>query len=572
MADDISQTSVGISDAYLETGFPNPTRIPGPFTGNVDLTPFLGATRFYNAGYTGTRAIMANVEAGYIWNGHETLTQVGLIPTSGGALGEYDRHATAVGMLMGGRLGGTDPGEYQLGLAPDAQFYSGAISTGWVGARFTASFNYDPSSISTWGPYRAAFETGLSTPSGKRPADVVNSSWVGGSGITGNDQLAGTLDALANTNTHTLFVVAAGNAGPGPNTVISPASGYNNLTVGSLTSNSSQYNLPSSFTSGGPNDYQDPTRYVSQARQVVDIAAPGENVSTAYYGGESGGNSASLGGVPAGPLGGPNYYTHSTAGTSFSTPMVTGGIALLCDAAYATFPANQDARDARVMKAVIMNSADKTLTWNNGQTANPNGLGGVVTTQGLDNLVGAGRMDLNRAYDQFLSGTTDVVGTLQGPIGLVKPLGWDFGTVAQGVTNDYLINTPLLAGSNFTATLTWFRDRLELGTTNFTDASYDNLDLELWSDTAGIPTNLISASNSLYNNTEHFSFNIPATGQYSVRVRWTSELFDNVSDLNIEQYGLAWSGTSAVPEPTVMLLLLGIVPWSLRRRCAGRTL
>jgi len=154
-ADEVTQPSVGTSDAYLETGFPNPTRIPGPFTGAVDLNPFLGATRFYNAGYTGTRAVMANVEAGYIWNGHESLTQVGLIPTSPGALGEFDRHATAVGMLMGGRLGGSNPGEYQVGLAPDAQFFSGAISQGWVGARFTASFNYDPSSISTWGPYRA---------------------------------------------------------------------------------------------------------------------------------------------------------------------------------------------------------------------------------------------------------------------------------------------------------------------------------------------------------------------------------------------------------------------------------
>jgi hypothetical protein len=55
-----------------------------------------------------------------------------------------------------------------------------------------------------------------------------------------------------------------------------------------------------------------------------------------------------------------------------------------------------------------------------------------------------------------------------------------------------------------------------------------------------------------------------------VRVRWTGELFDNVNDLNIEQYGLAWSGTSAVPEPTVTLLLVALAPWSLRRTRANR--
>src|SRR5438105_3106768 len=101
-ADDNSQQPDGIANIYLETGFPNPTRLPGPFTGAVNDNQLLGATRFYNAGYTGTRAVMANIEAGYVWNGHETLAHVGLIPTSG-ASGEFDRHATAVGMLMGGR-------------------------------------------------------------------------------------------------------------------------------------------------------------------------------------------------------------------------------------------------------------------------------------------------------------------------------------------------------------------------------------------------------------------------------------------------------------------------------------
>src|SRR6188474_2749809 len=101
----------GTAELILESGLPNPSRGPGPFTGAVYSNQVVGATRFYNAGYTGTRAVMANIEAGYIWNGHETLSRVGLIPTSGAALGEFDRHATVVGMIMGGRLNGVDPGQ-----------------------------------------------------------------------------------------------------------------------------------------------------------------------------------------------------------------------------------------------------------------------------------------------------------------------------------------------------------------------------------------------------------------------------------------------------------------------------
>src|SRR6476620_1115892 len=110
----------GSDDLILESGFPNPSRGPGPFTGAVYSNQVIGATRFYDAGYTGTRALMANIEAGYVWNGHETLNDIGLIPTTGTVLGEFDRHATVVGMIMaGGHIAG--PGSasptYQLGIA-----------------------------------------------------------------------------------------------------------------------------------------------------------------------------------------------------------------------------------------------------------------------------------------------------------------------------------------------------------------------------------------------------------------------------------------------------------------------
>jgi hypothetical protein len=465
-------------------------------------------------------------------------------------------------------------------MAPNAQLASGAIATNWPQGdsnyqRFTTAFYLDFNGISTFGPYRAAFITGVPTNSGSRPADVVNSSWVGASGSTelaGNDNLSGTLDALISENPHTLFTTAAGNtvpSGVGPDRVPSPASAYNNLTVAALGPDGGAYDLPSYFTNGGPNDYADPVHgTVNGVRQVVDIAAPGENFASAYYGGETGGNGVNVFGAASGPAGGPDYYSLNINGTSFAAPTVAGGAALLYDAAYSVFPGNSNARDSRVMKAVLMNSAAKTKGWDNGQVANPNGLGGVLTTQGLDNLVGAGRMDLNKAFDQFLGGTTDVPGQTQGALGPVKTLGWDFGKVVQGTTNDYVIDNALQAGAVFTATLTWFRDRNTVGASAFLDASFDNLDLELWSEVGGVAQNLISASDSRYNNTEHFQFAIPTSGDYMLRVRWVEELFDNVGDANVDQYGLAWSTTATnVPEPTSLVLaVIGIAASAAARR------
>lgn len=534
----------------------------GSFVGTVELPSFLGADRFYDAGYTGSRSIIANIEAGRIWNGHETLAHVQSIPTSGSVLGEFDRHATWVGFVLGGRP--TDPANsYQHGMAPDAQLFSGAIATNWVPApspapsRFSGSFSAGLSSSGTFNPYRRAFLTGLD---GARTADVVNSSYaftVGGA-ITGTDNISGTLDALASSNTRVLHAIAAGNTlptGEGPNRVLSPASGYNNITVAALGTSGTLYDTVSFFSNGGPSDYSDPLQYVPAARQVIDIAAPGENYAVAYYGGETGGNRPQLGGSADGPAGGPDWYTRSVRGTSFSSPTVAGGAALLYDAAYDVLASNPDARDARVIKSVLMNSADKLTGWDNGQVAHANGNGGVQTTQGLDNRIGAGRLNLDAAFDQYLGGITDVAGLGQGSLGSVAATGWDFGLVMENLTNDYYLAGRLGENSIFTATLTWFRDRRQNGTTGYIDDSYDNLDLELWSASGGLAVALISESASLYNNSEHFYFAIPETGEYLLRVRWTGEHFDQIGDANQALYGLAWAGV-AVPEPATWVLAL----------------
>ena len=531
----------------------NPAVQSGPVTG-PNINAFLGAGTFYDHGYTGTNAAIANIEAGHIWSGHEALTHVQQIPNHPSALNEFDRHATWVGMILGGRRGGANPGAYQEGMAPNAQLYSGATSTQWRGQRYTTGSS--PSDdTAEFDQFRRAFSTGLNAAG--RSADVINASWSSGGGTNGSDSISIGFDGLANTNPRTLLVTSAGNYGPGPDKVFSPAAAYNNMSVAALGS-FTPYSRPASFSSGGPNDYADPIHATANdARQVVDIAAPGENLSSAYYGGETGGNGTTDNpavsgtgptGPPSGPAGGPDFYTRGGLfGTSFAAPTVAGGAALLYDAAYSVFPTNDDARDARVMKAVLMNSADKTIGWDNGQVAHPNGNGGVLTTQGLDNRVGTGRLNLDAAYDQFLSGTTDVPGLASGDLGLLETIGWDFGEVASDATNDYYFDTPLLGGSTLTATLTWFRDRaIDAGNSIF-ENSYDDLNLELWSVEEGTLTTLISESTSLYNESEHFSFALPLTGDYALRVRWVKEIFDMIGDLDQELYGLAWWPWQAWP-------------------------
>ena len=361
---------------------------------------------------------MANIEAGYIWNGHETLSHVANIPTYGAA-GEFDRHATWVGMVMGGRPGGANPGEYQRGMAPDAQLTSGAIATSWPAnnpsfPRFTTAFFLDYFGISLYGPYRAAFITGV--PAGSRLAPGrCHQLQLGRRQLDPHRHGQSQRHARCADQREPAHAAHIGGRQFAHRRRRTRIKFFRRQRLqqhhrrGPRAKRRRSTTCPAFSSNGGPNDYYDPQNgTVSQARQVSISPHRAKTSGAAYYGGQTGGNGPSVFGPANDPAGGPNWYSRNVNGTSFAAPTVAGGAALLYDAAYALLGAAPDARDSRVMKAVLMNSADKTSGWNNGQTANPNGFGGVLTTRGLDNRVGAGRMDLNQAFDQFLSGTTDV--------------------------------------------------------------------------------------------------------------------------------------------------------------------
>ncbi|MFM8885096.1 MAG: autotransporter-associated beta strand repeat-containing protein [Chthoniobacterales bacterium] len=515
---------------------------------NFDVATFLGAGRYYSNGITGQGTKTANLEAGHIWNGHSSLQHVtnyfasSSTWSNGSTTALYDRHATWVGMVIGGRQA-TNGTLQQQGIAYGTDLLSRAIATSWSSPAYASSFNISETT------YRAAFTNSFAL------ADVVNSSF-GYSDPSGSDELTRFTDAVALSNPTVTYVVSAGNSGPGTNTVGAPGSGYNTITVGALGS-ANTYNSIASFSSRAPQDFLTYTGsttasalVIAGVRAAVDISAPGASISSAYFGGQSGGNNPTLTNSAAWATNA-NTYT-SVDGTSFSSPIVAGGVSLMASAAKssASLSNNTEARQSVVLKSLLLTGADKTAGWSNGQSTT-NGV--VTTTQSLDWGVGAGRMNLDRTFDLQLSGQRGVAGTNTGSLGAVLPSGWDFGAARLGITNSYLIDGRLAAGTTFTTTVSWLRQvSYSLGNSlnpiTATDRAQADLNLSLWQ--LGVDDTfeaVVAQSVSLYNVVEHLSFSLPSTGYYGLRVGYATNTFDLTgawgSGNNLQAYGLAWSGT-----------------------------
>lgn len=561
---------------------------PNPQNG-LNINTLVGADRFYNAGYTGTRAVIGNVEGGHIWNGHETLTGVttyvdarSIPPYStnnlgSGQLGSIDFHATYVGQILAGRDNGLGNTNLRTGIASGSSLWSGAIATSWNSPQVNQGDFQWNSGFAFAHPYTTFALTGVAG----RTADVINSSWsfFDPANPNGTDNFTNTLDGIARQS-RTPIVFAAGNFGPTPDTVDAPGVGHNLIVVGATTGDGTNpaYGSVANFSARGPSGYTGPTtspntfEIVPGVRARVDIVAPGTNMTLAQYGGQTGGNA----GAPNDPTGGAiNQYVSNISGTSLAAPIVSGGVALLADVAYDRYAANIDnATDGNVMKAVLLNSADKLTGWTNNLAAN--GQGVLVTTQALDYNQGAGQVNLNKAFDQFTAGVTDVAGTTGGTN--LATIGWDWGTVLENGFNDYSFATSLVAGSTMSATLNWyvntsFNGILSNGVPSTSYGSFTNLALEVYQVTNGNPL-LIAQSDAGYIATEHLFFSVPTTGDYFLRVRWTGERYDFINSTS-QNYGLAWSVTGNVsasaPEPGVLVLFsVGLVAFGVvRRRNAG---
>ncbi len=525
----------------------------------------VGTELFYSLGYRGQSTVIANVEAGHVWSGHEVFDRTGLNAFLESQLGftvspgithyvssatantsapepwQVDFHATAVGHVLAGTgYNGDGALTYHgMGMAPFAELWSGSIATEFdhvnIG-QFSTSYE------SFLKPYKTFFNGDLG-----RKADVINSSYgYEDSAATEPETMA--IDGLARQNSTVAMVFAAGNEGPGANTVGAGGTAYNVITVGALGGEG--YRSPSSFTSEGPSDFYNPetNETITGVRATVHIAAPGEGFFLAYYGGTGG---SAIGDYP----GETDRYLVEAAGTSFAAPVVAGGIALLKDVAYN--PLNglgDEAFDSRVIRSVLMAGAVATVGWNNGQTTQD---GVIRTSQALDYKTGSGALDLTRAAMVYALGTSDVEG-LGG--GSVDFMGWDFGSVSLGGHNDYLFNQSFDTFDQpieLTISLNWFVNRsFDNDTDIASEGSFANLNLEIWSVTEGVFTNLVAISESLYNNSEFLRFTLDAGEEYGFRVTFDGVVYDIQNDLLSEQYSVAWM---AIPEPSTWALLAPVV-------------
>ncbi len=546
----------------------------GTLVSPVFVNSTVGWDFLFNAGFRGDSTVIGNLEAGRIWSGHEVFARPPGSPTgfyqytndAPGSVNEADFHATMVGHVLAGsgyRLNDLGQGVYTyagLGMAPGATLVSGGVATSFSATNVGA---FSTSTDSVLGAY-ADFFQGTNLGGAARP-DVINSSW-GGEDPAAAVVEALAVDALARQNPSVALVAAAGNGGAVP--VSWPGSGYNNVTVASL--GGADFLTPSSFSSRGLVDFYNPQTGVTHTgvRVAVDLAAPGENFFLAAYLGLSGG----LGAVPAyasfletTPSTGRYFIEQS--GTSFASPIVAGGIALLKDVGKRDtnlrFVGQPEGFDTRVVKSVLMAGARETHGWDNGQNAFN------VTTQALDAATGAGSLDLVAATEVYVMGTRDVVGNAGG---WIQSSGWDLATLASGNRNDYAFDSAFLQPTNLTVALNWFVDRdYDANTLITTDVSFANFDLQVWLlDALGGLEMMVGESRSLYNNTEFLRLDALNPGNYAIRVLFNGMIYDTLNQTApTETFSLAWRAV-AIPEPAqgVISLLVLVIPSLWRRRHA----
>ena len=288
--------------------------------------PQIGGPVAWQAGYTGKGVSVAVLDSGVDATHPDLATQIaGEKNFTGESADDLVGHGTHVASTIAG-TGAASDGRYK-GVAPDARIYDGKI-------------------CEVWGCEESAILAGMEWAANDVKAKIVNLS-IGGQDTPELDPVEEAVNRLT-AQSGTLFVIAAGNEGPGDGTISSPGSADAALTVGNVTKQD-QLNATSSR---GPR--------IGDSALKPDVTAPGTDIVAAKS------KDSSIG-EPVGD----KYLRLS--GTSMATPHTAGAAAILLQEHPSWTPAE--------LKAALMGSAK-------------------VAADQTSFQQGAGRIDLTTAIKQ----------------------------------------------------------------------------------------------------------------------------------------------------------------------------
>ena len=253
-----------------------------------------------------------------------------------------------------------------------------------------------------------------------------------------------------------------------------------------------------------------------------------------------------------------------SSGTSFAAPHITASVALLQEFGDSILGGpvksdrlsksarnwSVDSRRHEVMKAVLLNSADKIKDRTQGKQL---GMTRTLLTKKnrnwlqsnaywndripIDIEMGAGHLNVYRAYQQFSGGQW-------GSEDSIPPRGWDYSSVNVYSYREYEIKEELQKDSYVAITLAWDRlveleddncnQKYDLGET-FRDRGLNDLNIYLMSADTNHTIESVCASRSQVDSLEHIFCPIPETGRYKIRVDYSQKV-----NRKVQFYGLAW--------------------------------
>ncbi|MCW6037768.1 S8 family serine peptidase [Spirulina subsalsa FACHB-351] len=446
------------------------------------------------------------------------VTGVFLQDSPAKANSNLDSHASMVAMVM------VSQDKALTGVAPGARLYSSAIGSLRHGGQPEECLSAQHIALQNGGDVRAInFSFGEPLRRDPRPDPILD----------GNALLTRCVDWSSRVH-NTLYVVA-GNQGSGGIPI--PTDNFNGINVASSTPRED------GFTKLDFSNLSDVPEGIGRSlilreinvgpRRSIGLVAPGSQITVYNLQGQA---------VPV-------------MGTSFAAPHVVGTVALLQEFGDRQLASNApqwttDARRSEVMKAILLNSADKLKDPGDGRYL---GMSRTLHTKENDTWlegdaaqdpkiplhmqIGTGHLNAYRAYQQFSPGQWSASAP-------VPPIGWDYGTVVVNRVQDYVLEKPLKEGTYAALTLAWHRlvelnDESNTGLftvgDSFHDRGLNDLNLYLLPLDAQTTEESICSSVSEVDSVEHIFCPIPQTGRYKIRVEYRTQMNEPT-----QAYALAW--------------------------------